>query len=438
MNTRNSVTTLTSESTRLDGVSFRECFPLLPDPVNYWSSHGEPPIVGGGVAETIRASGKRRFKEIRNRAQLIYDELSIRENGNERPATASPRFFGGISFERNLDGGDWATFGAARFRLPRIQVTESGGGVWLTVTAESREAINLIRGTFLEKLEDNEQNSRTLPRHIERISQYPERQQWLKHVHEILRLIRKGPLEKLVLAQQMNVRFDRPLDTVFLLSALDSAPRNTHRFLFENDDGQKFLGASPETLISRRGDTVETESLAGTIETGETNEENRDLARQLADNPKNQKEHDVVLDTIRQRLRTHVETVNIGDQTVRQFPTVQHLYTPIRGTLSESTHVLTLADTLHPTPAVGGTPEGEFETHRRQFEPFERGWYASPVGWFDREGNGDFAVAIRSALVEDRSATLFAGAGMVDDSQPEKEWDEVQWKYQSLLDVLQQ
>lgn len=434
---KDTVTALKSQSFPLDDVSLKDCYRALEGPVVYWSEPGHPPVIGGGIAAEIKASGPDRFRTLKDEAESLYAHLSEPENVDESsPTTAEPRFFGGIAFTPSIGEREWQSFGAAQFRLPAVQLTESAGRTWLTINAQSEQRIKQKRDNLLDAI--NEESPDHSHRHIEHISQYPERQQWLRHVHEILRLIRKGPLEKLVLAQKMNVRFDRPLNTPFLFSALDSAPRNTHRFLVENGHGKKFLGASPETLVDRRKNTVKTESLAGTIESGQTSRETEDLAQQLAENPKNQKEHDFVLNTIRRRLEQHVETVDTGDQTVRRFPSVQHLYTPVEATLEDDTHVLTLTETLHPTPAVGGNPEEEYEQYRSQFEPFERGWYASPIGWFNANGDGHFAVAIRSALVEDREATLFAGAGLVNDSQPEKEWDEVQWKYQSLLDVLQQ
>jgi menaquinone-specific isochorismate synthase len=128
--------------------------------------------------------------------------------------------------------------------------------------------------------------------------------------------------------------------------------------------------------------------------------------------------------------------VETDERTIRKLANVQHLRTPIRATLSEERHVLDLVEALHPTPAVGGLPpELALETIR-ETEVFDRGWYAAPVGWIDGDGDGSFAVAIRSALARERTATLFAGAGIVDDSDPDEEWDELQLKYRPILDEL--
>jgi len=128
--------------------------------------------------------------------------------------------------------------------------------------------------------------------------------------------------------------------------------------------------------------------------------------------------------------------VNTDTRRVRKLANVQHLQTPIHATISEPRHVLEFVEALHPTPAVGGLPPEEALQTIRETEGFDRGWYAAPVGWIDGDGNGTFAVAIRSAIAREQTATLFAGAGIVADSDPDEEYDELQLKYQPILDEL--
>jgi menaquinone-specific isochorismate synthase len=144
----------------------------------------------------------------------------------------------------------------------------------------------------------------------------------------------------------------------------------------------------------------------------------------------------VAVEAIREQLAPLAASVTTGERTVRKLATVQHLHTPVRATLGADRHVLDLVDALHPTPAVGGLPPDAALETIRAVEPFDRGWYAAPVGWIDPAGNGTFTVAIRSATIADRRATLFAGAGIVADSDPASEWDEVQLKYRPILDAL--
>jgi menaquinone-specific isochorismate synthase len=190
-------------------------------------------------------------------------------------------------------------------------------------------------------------------------------------------------------------------------------------------------------LVSLRGRTVETDALAGSTGRGETPAEDEWLARELRDSEKDIHEHQLVVETIREQLSPLAESVTTGERAIRRLASVQHLQTPIRATLAADEHVLSLVEALHPTPAVGGLPPDAALETIRHAEAFDRGWYAAPVGWIDGDGNGTFTVAIRSGLSRAARAWLFAGAGIVADSDPDREWDEVQLKYRPMLDELE-
>jgi menaquinone-specific isochorismate synthase len=196
------------------------------------------------------------------------------------------------------------------------------------------------------------------------------------------------------------------------------------------------FGATPERLVSRRGHTIETEALAGSIGRGDTPSDDEALAEELAASSKDRLEHSLVVEALRDQLENLASSVTIGPRSVRRLASVQHLQTTIRASLSRDRHILSLVEALHPTPAVGGLPPATAREMIRRAESFSRGWYAAPVGWFDARGNGEFAVAIRSAVAANTRATLFAGAGVVADSAPENEWEELQLKYRPVLDAL--
>jgi menaquinone-specific isochorismate synthase len=202
------------------------------------------------------------------------------------------------------------------------------------------------------------------------------------------------------------------------------------------DDVGAFFGAPPERLVRLDARTARTEALAGSVGRGETPSEDDALASSLLESEKLQHEQGLVLDAIRERLATFGD-VDRGEQGVKRLATIQHLHTPMTTHLDRDEHVLTLVDALHPTPAVGGMPPADAAGAIREMEPFERGWYASPVGWFDADGDGEFAVGIRSGVAATDRVTLFAGNGIVADSDPDAEWDEVQLKFRPILDELQ-
>jgi menaquinone-specific isochorismate synthase len=261
---------------------------------------------------------------------------------------------------------------------------------------------------------------------------------WRDGVEAAISRIHAGDLRKVVLAQALAVDLDAPLSLSDTLVRLGEKYPDCHRFLVEPEAGEaSFFGATPERLVSVRGRTVETGALAGTTGRGETPEEDEWLARELMDSEKNVHEHDLVADTIRDQLAPFAASVATGERQVRRLATVQHLWTPITAELDRDYHVLDLVEALHPTPAVGGLPPEEALATIRETEPFDRGWYAAPVGWIDAAGYGSFAVALRSAVATPRAVTLFAGVGIVADSDPDREWDEVQLKYRPILDELE-
>jgi menaquinone-specific isochorismate synthase len=161
------------------------------------------------------------------------------------------------------------------------------------------------------------------------------------------------------------------------------------------------------------------------------------LARGLLHSAKDTHEHGLVLESILRRLaRAGIADAVAGRPRVRQLPNVQHLCTPVEAQIPTGSELLRIVGELHPTPAVGGTPREEAVAHLRELEPFDRGLYAGALGWVDHRGDGDFLVGIRSALMQDDSARLYAGAGIVDGSDPAAELAETELKMRALREAL--
>jgi menaquinone-specific isochorismate synthase len=414
----------------------------MPAPRTFWTGPDEATVVAGGVAAAITADGDDRFATVRDGIDRLLRAGDVHA-GTE---AACPRLFGGFAFHDEASDGDdtWADFPGARFVLPRVQVTDTDRGTWVTVNAvgpdatpaaverrldDARERLAAADGSAPGPRSDIVSRTRTTPRET-----------WSESVEAAIDRIDAGDLRKVVLAQALAVTLDRPLSVPDVLADLGETYPDCYRFLVEptdDPDRPSFFGATPERLVSRHGRTVTTGALAGTTGRGDTPTEDDWLAAELLDDEKNVHEHDLVAETIREQLAPFASSVTAGGRRVRRLETVQHLFTPITATLDHDTHVLDLVEALHPTPAVGGLPPERALATIRETEPFDRGWYAAPVGWVDAAGNGSFAVAIRSALARDRTATLFAGVGIVADSDPDREWDEVQLKYRPILDELE-
>lgn len=235
---------------------------------------------------------------------------------------------------------------------------------------------------------------------------------------------RSGPAAGTPAVESMNRR------GASVLRRLGGDRAASTRFAFCRPD-TVFLGVTPEKLVSRSGRQVVTEALAGSIESG------GEQAAELLDSGKDRLEQQLVVDSIVRRLEPLCASLEVAERpTVRELRDVFHLHTPIQGTLADDYHVLELAETLHPTPAVGGVPTSRAVDWIRERETHERGWYAAPIGWFDAAGDGELLVALRSCVLTRDRAYLYAGAGIVADSDPERELGETELKQRALLDAL--
>jgi menaquinone-specific isochorismate synthase len=422
---------------RVERAPVRSFLCSLDEPRFAWAD-ATATIAAGGAAETITTGGTARFERVRARADELFSQLNV-EGGIAD--SARPRLYGGFAFtDEHADAGTvWEGYPGAKFVLPKVQLSVTADGSWLTTTALGPDAEQTAEHrlqTWRKRLAALPKLRMSRPPNIRGRTYTPSKMEWRDLIETATDRIRQGELRKVVLAQALQAQLGQSVVVPDALARLGASYPGCYRFLFEPDEGGTFFGATPERLVSVRGETVDTEALAGSTGRGETRAEDEWLANELAESEKNNHEHELVVEAIRAQLSGLTENIRTGERSVRRLETVQHLRTPVRATLETDRHVLELVEALHPTPAVGGLPPQTALKTIRELEPFERGWYAAPVGWFDASGDGTFAVAIRSALAREQTATLFAGAGIVTDSDADEEYDELRLKYGPILDVL--
>jgi len=434
-------TTFATRGRSVGEVSVPAALSALPRPLVAWTGDDER-IVAGGSAATVTAHGAERFERIQGAGESLFAGRTV---DGALPRVARPRLFGGFAFHGDdKANGDspWTGFPDAQFVLPAVQVVADDAETWLVANATganapARATERLDRWTGrIEDLDTVDPGQAPKPG-IERRTYTPDEAGWRRQVEAAVDRIAEGSLRKVVLAQALTADLAGELSVPAAYARLTRTHPECFRFVVAPRQGGQFFGATPERLVTREGRTVRTEALAGSTGRGDTPAEDEWLARELQDSGKDVHEHELVVEAIKEQLAPYATAVSTGDRTVKKLATVQHLQTPITADLAEDDHVLALVRALHPTPAVGGLPPDEALETIIETEAFERGWYASPVGWFDAAGNGTFAVAIRSAVASERRATLFAGNGIVADSDPDREWDEVQLKYPPVLDVLE-
>lgn len=386
---------------------------------------GEDPVAGVGVAAAVVGRGASRFDDVQARAAEVFERC---EQLGEVSAPA-PRFFGGFSFSPGAaDADPWTGFGDARFVLPRWTYGLGAKGAWLRVTLAPDDSVEEVWSERQRILLAIRSATVREPRwrHVsERGSESFE--SYRARVEAIIAAIADGSAEKIVAARRVRLQSDAALDPTSALMLLARRYPGCARFAFRID-GTTFLGATPESLISRKGDRVKTVALAGTVPRGRADE--------LLTSSKEAREHALVVQAIADALAPHVALAPIAPRPlVRELPNVLHMQTPIEGTLRQDAHVLTLAAALHPTPAVGGVPRERALAWIAEAED-ARGWYASPVGSFDAEGQGDLFVALRSGLVRDTVAYAYAGGGIVAGSEPAAEHRETEMKLRPFVEAL--
>ena len=258
---------------------------------------------------------------------------------------------------------------------------------------------------------------------------------WRAQVEAITGAIARGACSKIVAARTCGVALAGPVRAAALLAALERRHPDCVRVLVRPPDAGTLIAATPERLVRRAGAIVECDALAGSAQPA--GDGAAAAAAALLASAKDRREHAHVVDAIRAALADADAIVDAPDvPRVRALRHVLHLHTPFRATLRAPRHVLELAARLHPTPAVGGTPTDVALAWIAAHEPTARGWYASPVGWFDLAGNGELAVAIRSGVLTGARAHLWAGAGIVAGSDPDRELAETELKLRAMLGAL--
>jgi salicylate biosynthesis isochorismate synthase len=426
-------------------IEARQLLDLMPEESGFFWEEPGAQWAGLGSAAELRGDGPGRFDQLVEGAERLVSRLRVEGDGSE---SVRPRFFGGLSFRPTICESLWRQFGSASFVLPRLAVRcQQDRTDWmLTVESDGQTPAQLRAGAVRELSELRMRVARA-PRTTPAVSKMstsaaPARaaadEQWLKQVRSAVATIQQGDLEKVVFARREVVALGGAEPSVaVLLSLLAQQAPESRRFVIRRD-GALFVGATPERLVRQRGLEVETIALAGTLHR-RAGASLVVLSGELLGSAKDRHEHQLVVGALRTWLEPLSLSVGVPPEPkIRALRYLLHLETPIRARLRSPEHVLRLVEALHPTPAVGGRPRAAAVAWIDAHEQFDRGWYASPVGWFDAAGDGEFLVALRSMLLSRGRGYLYAGAGIVDESVAEQEFAETEDKLQGIHAMVEQ
>lgn len=265
----------------------------------------------------------------------------------------------------------------------------------------------------------------------------PDEQGFKKAVQHAIVNFQHSDIRKAVLSRICELQFSEPVDVQRLLASLRTQNPSGYQFRVPLSEGGELIGVSPELLLRKRGGQIQSNPLAGSAKRQADPEQDRAIADRLMSSPKDQYEHHLVIDEIRRVLEPHCAELDIPDHpSLMSTSALWHLSTQIKGRLrNPELNALQLACQLHPTPAVCGYPTGQARKLINLVEPFERGLFTGIVGWCDSQGNGEWVVTIRCGIVQHKNIRLFAGAGIVEASQPDAEWNETQAKLGTMLNA---
>ena len=342
-------------------------------------------------------------------------------------AGTGPLALGGFRFDAEAEvSPEWRRFADGMMVVPRVCYAWTPDGCW--VTENRLLSYNGAETQFASVHDADTVSDPVVDSGLANL--------WERSVERALESVRSGEADKVVIARRAGVDGSGEMDVPGTLERLmdDEARCSVFSFGVGPDT---FLGASPEPLVTLADGKLECICHAGSAARGVTAEQDRKLGETLLNDPKEQREHYLAASSVEQALSGLCDELT-WDSSPRlsKLKNVQHLSTAFHGANDRGRDILEFVEALHPTPAVAGVPTRKALALIQELEEMDRGWYSGPVGWMDHRGRGEFAIAIRSWLITEDRAYLYAGAGIVEGSDAKREFAETELKMLGLKDAL--
>ena len=424
---------------------------LEPANLFYWEHTADrAAMLGIEAAATIQAAGPDCFTAAAAAWRRLFQDAVVRSFQAEMPPDEDgPVLFGGFAFDPLSPRSQlWEGFPDGLLVLPAILIRSCAGSATLHLQAVIKPADRVEQSAdqVIARLERLQAALKHGPPQQPRVSGSSSQLsvqdgrpalEWMKLVKRTTERVRQGIYRKVVLARSVQVTSTPASFSIgAILQRLRASHPGAYRFAVQRGE-RCFVGATPEQLARVEQGEIRTMALAGSAPHSAPKGIDARLDGTLLWSAKNREEHAIVVEMICEALTPLCSDVlAAGAPQALKLRNIQHLQTPIRGTLQPGVTILDALAALHPTPAVGGLPSQAAREMIRSSEQLDRGWYAGPIGWIDQHGGGEFAVALRSALVHGNEATLFAGCGIVAGSDPITEHAESCLKAQTMLAAL--
>jgi menaquinone-specific isochorismate synthase len=399
-------------------------------------------VLGFDDLIVVNTEGKERFATIDKK--ILSYKSNFLNNWEEIGLENAPVFMGGAKFIPEQPGELWENYSDSYWFIPDNVLLKKGDKYYylhnIQATNKS-DAESLIQryAAKLKKVTELSAPTPLLPPKILAVkgSSPKEKKKWIASAKEAINMLENADLSKVVLSRSLELKLSEELNLSFALTKLRENYPDSYIFAFHSGKST-FFGASPEKLAKFADNKIEIDAMAGSASRGSSQESDEKLEDDLLHSQKDLAEHKFVLDYIIKSISKIVESLEFDPQPkVKKFKNIQHLWVPLQAALKSGSAVFEVIDTIFPTPAVCGTPKEKAVSCIKKLEDYRRGMYGGMVGWFNFEGEGEFAVSIRSALTKGDKLTAFAGCGIVADSNAEKEYEESELKLKTILSLFE-
>jgi menaquinone-specific isochorismate synthase len=395
--------------------------------VKIYGANQENTAVIAGIGEALTFEGRQI-----NHFAKVFAEL----RSHLTPQYPYMQWYGGFCFDGNYCDAQWREFNCYRFVLPRFELAADGGKMIFACNLIG-SLTELRRESLLKELKNLKEKFK--PKiskwKISKRQDLPSFGQWDRNATTVLEAIHRGDCAKVVLARKTVLKFPANINPLAIFRKLTKVTPNSYHFYFQFAS-TTFLGASPERLYKRQGRKICSEAIAGTSPRGTSPLQDKKLRSDLLNSKKNKHEHKFVVDAIQSSLKPLCSRLTHKPKaSVISLSNGHHLMTPFEGQLKDGVNDEDVLQSLHPTPAVAGTPRDKAMVSIRRMENFSRGWYAGPVGYVGLDWV-EFVVGIRSGVVKGKELSVYAGAGIVKGSNSKDEWQEIENKISNFIKVI--
>lgn len=353
-----------------------------------------------------------------------------------------PLFIGGIKFPLKPKSKLWKDFPIEIWYIPEISAIKLNNKYYIALNFMHHKIEDTLFENFENKINEILHKSKNIyfnqSKNNGNINSFYEhdKNNWHNIVSKALKKISEKEIEKVVLARIKKIELKKNVLLTEILIRLEKEYPECYIFAWKKNESI-FIAATPEMLTKIENNFLETDALAGSIKRGKTTEEDEKLAAQLLCDKKNINEHNAVLNYILSNLSDISEEIIYDKKpSIKKLRNIQHLWTPIKVKLKNNFTINSIIKKIYPTPAICGLPKEAALQLIDELETFDRGLYAGVIGWFNLEGNAEYAVGIRSALIHKSSLFAFAGCGIVEGSNIENEFDETELKFKPILSLF--